>query len=144
MSARMIEMERIVDAPPERVYRMWSDADTVRQWLSYEVRGSLNPGARSVLVFPRQRIEVDVLEAEPDRRFKVRWLHTTPAELTTEVTVTIEPKGWGSVVRLSDGPYDTDVEAVLDEYASALETWASGLAQLRASVDYSIDLRKER
>ena len=29
MSARMIKMERIVDAPPERVYRMWSDPDTI-------------------------------------------------------------------------------------------------------------------
>ena len=62
MSERMIKMERIVDAPPERVYRMWSDADTLRQWLSYEVKGSLLPGARSVLVFPRHQIEIDVLE----------------------------------------------------------------------------------
>ncbi len=51
MSTRQIQMDRIVDAPPDRVYRAWSDADTMRQWLCYEVRGSLLPGARSTLVF---------------------------------------------------------------------------------------------
>jgi uncharacterized protein YndB with AHSA1/START domain len=144
MSERMIKMDRIVDAPPERVYRMWSDADTMRQWLSYEVKGSLLPGARSVLVFPRQQIEIDVLEAEPHSRFKFRWLHATEDNLTTEVTIAIRQKGWGSVVSLTDGPYETGGEDGLDEYARAIEIWAAGLSQLRASVDYSIDLRKER
>ncbi len=140
----MIDMERIVDAPPDRVYRMWSDADTMSQWLSYQVQGSLLPGARSVLVFPRRRIEIDVLEAEPDTRFKFRWIHAGDVELTTEVTVNIQPKGWGSVINLTDGPYETDVPDVLDEFARAIEIWAASLTQLRASVDYSIDLRKER
>jgi uncharacterized protein YndB with AHSA1/START domain len=144
MSARMIKMERIVDAPPERVYRMWSDPETVRQWLAYSVEGSLQPGIRSVLVFPRHRIEIDVLEAEPDRRFRFRWTHPRPDGNKTVVTVDIRPTGWGSTVQLTDGPYDTDVEATLDEYARAIEIWAAGLTQLRASVDYSVDLRKER
>ena len=144
MNERMISMERIVDAPPDRVYRMWSDADTMSQWLSYQVQGSLLPGARSVLVFPRNRIEIDVLEAEPDRRFKFRWLHQGERDLATEVTVSIAPKGWGSVITLTDGPYDAEVPELLDEYARAIEIWAAGLTQLRASVDYSVDLRKER
>jgi len=140
----MIKLERIMDAPPDRVYRMWSDPDSMSQWLSYQVQGSLLPGARSVLVFPRRRIEVDVLEAEPDKRFKFRWQHASDVELATEVTVSIRAKGWGSVVTLTDGPYETDMPAVLDEYARAIEIWSAGLTQLRATVDYSIDLRKER
>jgi uncharacterized protein YndB with AHSA1/START domain len=144
VSERHIELERIVDAPPERVYRMFSDPDTMSQWLSYQVRGSLLPGARSVLVFPRHQIEVDVLEAQPDDRFRMRWFHRGDLGLTTEIGVRIQPRGWGSLVTLTDGPYDTDAEGVLDEYARAIAIWASALAQLRASVDYSIDLRKER
>jgi uncharacterized protein YndB with AHSA1/START domain len=144
VSERMIQLERLVDAPPDRVYRMWSDPDSVTQWLSYQVQGSLLPGARSVLVFQRHRIEVDVLEAEPDSNFKLRWLHRGDLGLATEVTVDIQPKGWGSMVTLTDGPYDTDVEAVLDEYGLAIALWAAALTQLRAIVDYSIDLRKER
>ena len=144
MSERMIEMERLVDAPPQRVYRMWSDPESVPQWLSHQVRGSLLPGARSILVFPRHQIEVDVLEAEPDTRFKLRWLHPGDMDLATEVSIDIRPKGWGSRVTLTDGPYDTDDEAGLDEYARAIEIWSASLAQLRALVDYSIDLRKDR
>ena len=37
MNTRMIQMARIVDAPPERVYRAWSDPETVRQWLARPV-----------------------------------------------------------------------------------------------------------
>ena len=144
MSERLIELERIVDAPPERVYRMWSDPDTMSQWLSYQVHGSLLPGARSVLVFPRHQIEVDVLEAQPNDRFRMRWAHRGDLGLSTEISVRIQPRGWGSLVTLTDGPYDTGAEGVLDEFARAIAIWASALAQLRASVDYSIDLRKER
>jgi uncharacterized protein YndB with AHSA1/START domain len=144
MSTRMIQMERVVDAPPERVYRAWSDPETVRQWLASTVEGSLQPGVRSVLVFPRLRIDVDVLQAEPNHTFKFRWTHPVEGGITTEVTVSIRPIGYGSVVHLSDGPYDVADEPVLDEYARAISIWAASLAQLRASVDYSVDLRRER
>lgn len=144
MSTRMIRLERVTDAPPERVYRMWSDPDTMTQWLCYQVQGSLLPGARSVLVFPRQQIEIDVLEAQPNTSFTFRWIHPEGLGLTTDVSVSIREKGWGSLVSLTDGPYDTADEAILDEFARAIEVWAAGLTQLRASVDYSVDLRKVR
>ena len=144
MSTRMIHMSRIVDAPPERVYRAWSDPETARQWLASSVEGSLLPGARSSFVFPRHRIEIDVLEAEPHSRFRFRWTHPVENGISTEVLVAIQPTGYGSTVRISDGPYDIADEATLDEYARAIEIWAGALTQLRASVDYSIDLRKER
>ncbi len=85
MSTRMVRLERITDAPPERVYRMWSDPDTMTQWLCYQVQGSLLPGARSVLVFPRQQIEIDVLAAQPSSTFRFRWLHPSGLGLATEV-----------------------------------------------------------
>jgi uncharacterized protein YndB with AHSA1/START domain len=144
MSTRMIQMSRIVDAPPERVYRAWSDPETVRQWLAYEVQGSLLPGARSTLVFPRYRIEIDVMEADPNSRFRFRWTHPVEDGISTEVTVVITPTGYGSTVSLTDGPYEVGDEAILDEYARAIEIWAAALSQLRASIDYSVDLRRER
>jgi len=144
MTERMVELDRVVDAPPDRVYRMWADADTMTQWLSNQIDGSLLPGARSVLVFPRQRIEIDVLEAEPEKLFKFRWNHGGDPPLATEVTVRIQPKGWGSIVTLTDGPYDTDEPAQLDAYTESIEIFAAGLAQMRAQVDFSVDLRTRR
>lgn len=143
MNERAVRLERVVEAPPERVYRMWSDADSMNQWLSYQVSGSLLPGARSVLVFHDERIDVDVLEAEPPERVRFRWLRPD-SSMATEVDVTITPRGWGSLVRLTDGPYDVDIPTQLDAYARAIEVWAAALAQLRASVDFSVDLRTGR
>jgi uncharacterized protein YndB with AHSA1/START domain len=144
MNARMINMTQTVDAPPARVYRAWSDPETLRQWLVSEVTGSLLPGVRSTLVFPRHRIDIDVLAAEPNARFRFRWTHPIDEGISTEVTVLISPRGYGSLVSLSDGPYDVSDESVLDEYARAIEIWAGALTQLQASVDYSVDLRRER
>ncbi len=144
MSTRMITLSRVVDAPPSRVYRAWSDPETVRTWLASEVEGSLLPGARSALVFPRQRIEVDVSEAEPNFRFRFTWTHPLEGGLPSEVTVTIKPTGYGSTVTLQDGPYDVAHEAMIDEFARAIGIWATALVQLQASVDYSVDLRRER
>jgi uncharacterized protein YndB with AHSA1/START domain len=145
MTPRMTFMERVVDAPPERVYRAWSDPETLRQWLAWSVEGSLMPGARSALVFPRHRVEIDVLDADPNWRFRFRWTHPGEEGLTTEVTVSIRPTGYGSTVAITDGPYDdVDDPLVLDEYARAIELWANALAQLKASVDLSVDLRSYR
>ena len=36
MSTRMIRMSRIVDAPPDRVYRAWSDPETMRQTYAWD------------------------------------------------------------------------------------------------------------
>ena len=102
------------------------------------------PGVRSSFVFPRHRIDIDVLKADPNSRFKFRWTHPLDDGISTEVAVVITPIGYGSNVSLSDGPYDIADEAILDEYARAIEIWAAALTQLRASVDYSVDLRKER
>ncbi len=33
---------------------------------------------------------------------------------------------------------------VIDEFARAISIWATALVQLQASVDYSVDLRRER
>ena len=90
--------------------------------------GSLLPGARSVLVFPRHRIEIDVLEAEPDTRFKFRWTHPPRGRPHHRGHRRHPAHGLRlHRVSLSDGPYDTDDEAVLDEYARAIEIWAGAL-----------------
>lgn len=141
MSARTIRMDRTVDASPDRVYRMWADADTMNTWLSYEVQGSLMPGTRSTLIFPRERLPIDVLDAIPNERFRFRWYHHDLGSLATEVTVSLRPRGYGTAITLTDGPYDTDDEPQLEAFAEAIEIWAGALANLRAQVDYSMDLR---
>ena len=60
------------------------------------------------------------------------------------MTVTITPRGYGSTVTVEDGPFDLTQPGVLDAYSRYLSGWGEWLANLRAVVDYSVDLRRNR
>jgi uncharacterized protein YndB with AHSA1/START domain len=141
---RTVHLERRVDAPPYRVYRAWSAPEALAEWFPDAVEGSLAPGTRSTLVFPDQRVWWEVLEAEPVSRFRFRWPWLADDAWVSEVSVTIAPRGYGSLVTLEDGPFDLSVAGVLEAYAECLEGWGEALAQLRAVVDFSVDLRRYR
>jgi uncharacterized protein YndB with AHSA1/START domain len=141
---RTVHIERRVDAPPYRVYRAFSSPEALSEWLPDAVEGSLAPGTRSTLVFPDQRVWWDVLEAEPYSRFRFRWAWTPDDSVVTEVNVSIVPRGYGSMVTLDDGPFDLTVTAAVDAYAECAAGWGDALARLRASIDFSVDLRRFR
>ncbi len=141
LDPRVVRAERRLDAPPARVYRAWSDPGELATWFPHAVEGSLMPGARSILVWPDQRIWWDVVFADPDRRFQFRWPWLPDESLVTQVTVDIAPRGYGSLVRLVDGPFDLSLPGALDAYAECLEGWGEALTLLRARLDFSVDLR---
>ncbi len=45
---------------------------------------------------------------------------------------------------MSDGPFDLTAPGGLDAYAEALLGWGEAITNLRAQVDFSVDLRRER
>ena len=141
---RTVHVRKQVDAPPYRVYRAWTSPEALAEWFPDSVEGSLTPGTRSTLVFPDQRVWWEMLEAEPYRRVRFRWPWLPDDAWTSEVTVTIEPRGYGSIVTLDDGPFDLTVPGVLEAYAECLAGWGEALAQLRAVTDFSVDLRRFR
>jgi len=141
---RTVRMQRKLDAPPYRVYRAWSAPEALSEWFPDAVEGSLTPGARSTLIFPDRRVWWDVLDAEPYSRFQFRWPWLADESWLTVTTVTITPRGYGSLVTLEDGPFDLTNPGVLDAYAESLEGWGEALAHLRAVVDFSVDLRRYR
>ena len=141
---RTVRVQRRLDAPPYRVYRAFSSPEALSEWFPDGVEGSLAPGTRSILVFPDQRTWWDVLETEPTSRFQFRWPWLENDAWTTVVTVTVSPRGYGSLVTLEDGPFDLTKPGVLDAYAECLAGWSEALANLRAIVDYSVDLRRYR
>jgi hypothetical protein len=85
-----------------------------------------------------------VLEAEPYSKFRFRWPWLDDESWTTEVTVSIAPRGYGSMITLDDGPFDLSVPGVIDAYAQCARWWGQGLAWLRALIDFSVDLRRFR
>ncbi len=140
-TVRTVRLQRRLDAPPYRVYRAWSSPEALAEWFPDAVEGSLAAGTRSTLVFPDQRIWWDVVASEPYTRFQFRWPWLANDAWVSTATVTIAPRGYGSLVTLEDGAFDLTQPGVIDAYAECLEGWGEALAHLRAVVDFSVDLR---
>jgi uncharacterized protein YndB with AHSA1/START domain len=141
---RWVRIQRRLDAPRDRVHRYWSDPEDLASWLTRQVEGSLAVGTRSTLIWHDRRIPIDVLASDPPQHFRFRWSWPTPDAYQTTVTVTLEPEGYGTLLTLADGPFDLSRPGVLDAYAEALEGWGDALTNLRAQVDFSMDLRPRR
>jgi uncharacterized protein YndB with AHSA1/START domain len=143
-SVRTVHVERRLDAPPYRIYRAWSSPDALTSWFPDEVQGSLAVGTRSTLVFPSRRVWWDVLAADPEQHFKFSWPWTDGDGLVTTVNLLIAPRGYGSLITLDDGPFDLALPGAADAYAECLVGWGDALANLRAVIDFSVDLRRFR
>jgi uncharacterized protein YndB with AHSA1/START domain len=139
---RWVRARRLLDAPPDRVHRAWTDPEELAAWFCRVVEGSLLVGARSVLVWSDRTVNVDVLESEPPVRFRFRWSLMPDGSGPTVVTVTIERNGFGSRVTLEDGPFDLTVPGGADAFGEAATGWGDALANLRARVDFGVDLRR--
>ena len=138
---RVITMRRALEAPPARVYRAWSDPIELARWFAPRVEGSLSVGASSVLVWQDRRVSIEVVDAQPDERIAFRWSWLPGDGYVTQVAIEIQPRGYGSQLTLTDGPFDLGRPGILDAYAGALEGWGEALAGLRAHVDFTIDIR---
>jgi uncharacterized protein YndB with AHSA1/START domain len=142
---RTIRIQRRLDAIPDRIYRAWTNPDSLARWFPDRVEGSLAPGSRTTLVWARARSWWEILTAEAPRLVVARhaWGDPAPAtSLTTTFTVRIEPLGMGSMVTIEDGPFKLDRPGHLDAWGEANAVWTLALSQLRAYVDFSVDLRE--
>jgi uncharacterized protein YndB with AHSA1/START domain len=141
---RMVRMVRRFSAPPSRLYRCLVDPEELVRWFAEQIDGSLGLRTRSTLVFPDQRVWWDVITLESDRRFEFRWPWLPDESWETTVSVTLEDAGYGTLLTLTDGPFDLRVPGVLEAYAEACEGWGETLAWLRGWVDFSVELRDRR
>ncbi|HEX7951255.1 MAG TPA: SRPBCC domain-containing protein [Candidatus Limnocylindrales bacterium] len=138
---RWVRMRRRLDAPPDRVFRTWTDPEELARWLPERIEGGLAVGSRSALVWSDRRVWWDVTLATPNRLFAFRRGWQPDDRLVTETRITIDPAGYGTRLELVDGPFPLDVPGGLDAWAEATEMWADALAKLRAHIDFSVDIR---
>ena len=140
-SGPWVRARRLLDSPPDRLHRAWSDPDELSAWFCRAVTGSLSVGARSTLVWSDREVDIDVLESDPPSRHRFRWSSGRGAA-DTVVTVTIERFGYGSRLTLEDGPFDVSTPDRVQAFGDAAESWGEALANLRARVDFGQDLRR--
>jgi uncharacterized protein YndB with AHSA1/START domain len=125
---KTVKLLRRLNAPPQRVFRAWSDRDELVRWLPTQIEGSLAVGTRSTLVWPDERIWWDVAQAESPRTFVLRRPWSADERLITQATIRIEPIGYGSRVDLEDGPFPIDQPGVIEIWAKAIEHRTAALA----------------
>lgn len=108
LTDRAIELAVVVEAPPERVFRLWTEPELVNQWFAAESVIELRPGGPYEIYFMRraeakgQRVGsqgAKVLSFEPGKRLAFEWTMPPMAEelnaqpLPTWVELEFEPAG---------------------------------------------------
>ncbi len=109
MGADSIEREILIEAPPEVVWRVITEPEQIRRWLSddadVEARAGADgrllwrPGGRGGTRESNLTVPIRVFDAEPYRRFSFRWNHpagTAPDESNSalvEFSLTEEASG---------------------------------------------------
>ena len=139
-----MDLDRRLDASPDRVYRALSDPEELPRWLSSAVEGGLAVGTRSTLVWPDRRAWWEIVEAAPNRRLVIRHPAALDESLITTATIAISPQGYGTRLTVRDGPFVLVDSTGIDAWTAAVESWTEAVMLLRAYLDFSVDLRPRR
>jgi uncharacterized protein YndB with AHSA1/START domain len=128
-TGREIRDEVLIEAPPEAVYRAWSDPELVPGWFVSKVEGRMEAGETVYWSFGVDSggMTHRILKAEPPRQI-VMELDT--AEGPTRLEITIEQKGGHSLLRLVQSGFGEGPEWD-DQYEGMLSGWMLALAVLK-------------
>jgi uncharacterized protein YndB with AHSA1/START domain len=139
MNDSVLEMERLIPAPPERVFEYWTEPELVAKWFGpgdFDVPSSqldLRPGGkwRTTIRSPEGKLRSvsGVYSAiEPPRRLVFTWAWDDDDGVRgheTQVTVTLEPTPGGTRLRLVQEDFQN--REVRDRHNGG---WASSLSKL--------------
>ena len=128
---RVIREEILVLAPPEPVWRAWTDKNRVAEWFADRARGSATPGSTVTWYFDRFDISIDyaILVAEPLRHLVMKTESPDGRAYLQEVR--LEPEGEGTRVTITSSGGSRDDE----EHQGMISGWKMSLAILKHYVE---------
>jgi len=140
MNDNVLEMERLIPAPPERVFEYWTEPELVAKWFGpgdFDVPSSdldLRPGGkwRTTIRSPEgtlRTVSGVYSTIEPPRRLVFTWAWDDDNGVRgheTQVTVTLEPTPGGTRLRLVQEDFQN--REVRDRHNGG---WASSLSKLQ-------------
>jgi len=101
-----IAREIVIDAPPEPVSRIVTEAQHMAGWFSDEVELDLRPGGAILLTWHRHGSYKGRVETvDPPRTFAFRWLRREDAEGSTLVVMTLTPEGDSTRLRVVESGF---------------------------------------
>jgi uncharacterized protein YndB with AHSA1/START domain len=101
-----VEREVELEAPPEDVWEELADPERLGAWLGAGVDLEVEPGGTGTISFPEGEVRrARVVDVEECRRVSFLWWPVVPeVGPPTHVTITIEPMGTGSRLRVREAP----------------------------------------
>jgi uncharacterized protein YndB with AHSA1/START domain len=140
MNDNALEMERLIPAPPERVFEYWTEPELVAKWFGpgdFDVPNShldLRPGGkwRTTIRSPEGQLRTVsgvYSTIDPPRRLVFTWAWDDDSGVRgheTQVTVTLEPTPGGTRLRLVQEDFQN--RDVRDRHNGG---WASSLSKLQ-------------
>jgi uncharacterized protein YndB with AHSA1/START domain len=125
----------------EAVYRALTDPAELDTWFTTRSRIDLRPGG--TIEFEWRAFGVDhvdvrdggpILDVVPNRRLAFQW---QPASHPTTATISLEPKGPGTVVTLVEDGYE-DTPHDLSAYVEVAVGWGEALTLLKFYLEHRI------
>jgi uncharacterized protein YndB with AHSA1/START domain len=113
--ALVLRVERVLDAPPERIYAAWTDPAVLRRWWAAQPDWTTADATTDVRVGGRYRLSMkdadggirsvagEYIEVEPPRRLKYSWAwerHGASEAVGSVTVVTVEFVAEGSGTRV--------------------------------------------
>jgi uncharacterized protein YndB with AHSA1/START domain len=141
MAADRIEREITINAPPERVWAVLTEADHVAQWFGDVAEVDLRPGGKLVFGWTKHwgNHHAFVERVEPPGFFSYRWARPAGelpvAGNSTLVEFTLTPEGTGTRLRVVETGF-ADLDATAEQQDTAAkentEGWIAELGELQA------------
>lgn len=139
MPGAFLELECLLEAPREQVFRMLTDPVELATWwgphgfTTPSIELDLSVGGRFRLSMQPPEGEVfhlsgEFLEIEPSSRlaYSFRWDEPTPDDRETVVTLSLQARGDTTQVNLSQGPFATEERVDLHRNG-----WSDSFEKLR-------------
>lgn len=131
---KTLVIERVLSAPPDRVFAAWTDSAQLAQWYGPEgmkaeiFENDIRPGGKYALVMRSDEGEHHLSgayeEIDPPRKLVMTWKWKT-SEDTTRVTIELRPEGDGTHLRLTHTGFSEAEQA-----SSHNQGWSSTLNDL--------------
>ncbi|GAA0911223.1 SRPBCC family protein [Nonomuraea longicatena] len=119
-----VHLDRVLKAPPARVWAMWTEPERLARWLGPVESGAPGPGATFTLgMEPGVRATCTVTAWEPERLLELDWHY--PGEGDSRLRITLEPAEGGTRLVLDHDRLD---DAGPVEYGAGWHTYLDLLA----------------